>query len=198
MSASARERLAVTRIEVLTGDRWVELEELFGEKGACAGCWCMWWRTTSAEYRAGDGNRSALRELADAAASGLLAYCASPETGADQVAGWCSVAPRAEYRRLATAVVGRGGKDEPGRWAVPCFYVRPGLRRRGLTDALLEAACAHARKHGASVIEGYPTSSERAGAPDLYVGTRNLFERHGFVVVREPTANRTVMERVLR
>jgi len=26
----------------LTRARWRDLEKLFGERGACAGCWCMY------------------------------------------------------------------------------------------------------------------------------------------------------------
>src|ERR1700732_3862279 len=28
----------------LTPDHWDDFEVLFGPRGACAGCWCMWWR----------------------------------------------------------------------------------------------------------------------------------------------------------
>ena len=28
----------------LDSTRWDDFEELFGEKGACGGCWCMSWR----------------------------------------------------------------------------------------------------------------------------------------------------------
>jgi hypothetical protein len=28
----------------LTPERWHDLEQLFGTRGACGGCWCMWWR----------------------------------------------------------------------------------------------------------------------------------------------------------
>lgn len=28
----------------LTAEAWSDFEELFGRRGACGGCWCMWWR----------------------------------------------------------------------------------------------------------------------------------------------------------
>jgi len=28
----------------LTPKRWTDFEVLFGPKGVCAGCWCMWWQ----------------------------------------------------------------------------------------------------------------------------------------------------------
>ena len=48
-----------------TADRWPDLEALFGERGACGGCWCMAWRLPRAGYEAGKSgaNRKALRRL---------------------------------------------------------------------------------------------------------------------------------------
>src|SRR6266576_3443890 len=70
---------AELKVEVhpLTPQRWPDFEKLFGKKGACAGCWCMWWRLPAATWRArkGEGNRQAMRTLAKAGARpGLLAY----------------------------------------------------------------------------------------------------------------------------
>ena len=33
-----------------TVTRWSDLEELFGERGACGGCWCMFWRLPRKEF----------------------------------------------------------------------------------------------------------------------------------------------------
>lgn len=30
----------------LTPKRWPDVEKLFGARGACGGCWCMFWRQT--------------------------------------------------------------------------------------------------------------------------------------------------------
>src|SRR5580765_4892432 len=86
----------------VTADRWDDLAQLFGPRGACAGCWCMWPRLTSRAYEAGrgDGHRRRLRAIVTAGERpGILAYA-----GGEPV-GWCAVAPRAEYVRLATSRV---------------------------------------------------------------------------------------------
>jgi hypothetical protein len=84
----------------LTPDHWDDFEVLFGPRGACAGCWCMWWRLTSHEFREGAGtaNRDKFREcIREPTPPGVLAY-------RGQVAvGWCAVAPREKYRRLASS-----------------------------------------------------------------------------------------------
>jgi GNAT superfamily N-acetyltransferase len=185
----------IKRIAPLSAETWPDLQDLFGRNGACVGCWCMWWRAGKEDYQAGKGNRDALRALLDTDASvGLLAYGGEADTDEERPVGWCAVAPRSSYPRLAKTAVGRGGSDEDGRWAVPCFFVRAGNRRRGFTDHLLAAACEHSRAHGATIVEGYPTTSQKARTDDLFVGTKNLFARHGFVVVRQPTPKRVVME----
>jgi hypothetical protein len=45
----------------VTIKRWDDLASLFGPRGACAGCWCMWWRVRRSEVdrQKGEGNRPA-------------------------------------------------------------------------------------------------------------------------------------------
>ena len=74
----------------VTPSRWNDLEDLFGERGACGGCWCMAWRLTTREWTAGKGtrNRRALKRLVESGARpGILAYRGR------EVIGWCAVAP---------------------------------------------------------------------------------------------------------
>jgi GNAT superfamily N-acetyltransferase len=96
----------------------------------------MYWRQTGREFQArkGAGNKRALRALAVASpAPGLLAYLG------DEPVGWCAVAPRAAYPRLATSRNLQASDDLPV-WSVPCFFVARATRRRGLTVRLLRAA----------------------------------------------------------
>ena len=43
------------KFKALNLDTWPELQTLFGQKGACGGCWCMYWRLPHAEYEANKG-----------------------------------------------------------------------------------------------------------------------------------------------
>jgi hypothetical protein len=49
----------------LTPLNWPDLEQLFGEKGACGGCWCMYWRLTRPQFhkQKGKGAKRALRRI---------------------------------------------------------------------------------------------------------------------------------------
>jgi hypothetical protein len=39
------------RFSPLVAANWSDLEELFGARGACGGCWCMTWRLRHAEFQ---------------------------------------------------------------------------------------------------------------------------------------------------
>ena len=78
----------------LTKTRWQDFEKLFGERGACGGCWCMWWRKKRSEFerQKGAGNKIAMKTLvASGDIPGLIAYIDSDPVG------WCSVAPRENF-----------------------------------------------------------------------------------------------------
>src|SRR6266851_95329 len=52
------------KIRPLTPDLWPALEDLFGPRGACNNCWCMYWRIGAAyRKRPGDKNKAAFREI---------------------------------------------------------------------------------------------------------------------------------------
>jgi GNAT superfamily N-acetyltransferase len=176
---------------------WPDLERLFRTKSAYGGCWCMFFRESSSEFERKQGapNRRALKALVEAGEpTGLLAYAG------DEAVGWASVAPRSAYERLRRSPLLVGAHDEPGIWSLLCLYVAPAARRSGVTHTLVDAACDHARRRGADVLEALPRSSARGrSAAELYVGTRRLFAAHGFEQVRgkRSSGGRVVMRRKL-
>jgi GNAT superfamily N-acetyltransferase len=183
------------RIEPATAARWADLERLFGPRGACAGCWCMWPRLTAAEFARGKGaaNRRAMRRLVAAGERpGLIAYA-----GREPV-GWCALAPRAAYRRFERSRV-LAPVDEVPVWSVPCFFVARGWRRRGVTAALLEAAKGFAARRGAVALEGYPIDPRGARLADVFVwhGLASAFRRAGFAEVARRSPTRPIMRAAL-
>ena len=81
----------------VTKENWKDFENLFGEKGACAGCWCMYWRLRRKEYDTlrGSGTKKKMKNLVNnGTVPGILAY------DDDKPVGWCSVAPT---RRFSSA-----------------------------------------------------------------------------------------------
>ena len=182
--------------EPATPERWTDVEKLFGERGACAGCWCMLWRRTRKEWTAGKGasNKAALRRLVTSGAlPGVLAY-----DGSEPV-GWCAVAPRADYVGLDRSRVLKPVDDRPV-WSVSCLFVLPPYRRKGVGSGLLRAAAAFAAERGARIVEGYPVDPRSPSAPAvfLWTGTPVAFERAGFREVARRSPTRPIMRRALR
>lgn len=182
-----------TRFLPATPDLWAGLEHLFGDRGACGGCWCMWFRLSKAEYEAGKGevNRGRLQARIadeDAPPPGVLAVRGG------RAVGWCAVAPRAEYHRLATTRTMRG-PDDLDVWAILCLLVDAGERRRGLSVTLIEAACQHAFDHGAPAVEAYPIVPKRKDVPPVFAsqGTLAAYLAAGFDVVGRPSQARAVV-----
>jgi GNAT superfamily N-acetyltransferase len=162
-----------------TAARWDDLTAVMGVRGDPSRCWCQWFRYDRGGYhdRGVPGRREDLEaQTALAPPPGVLAY---DEAG--MPSGWCATAPRGSYERLATYRIATT-PDEPGLWAVTCFVVRVGARRRGLAAVLLDGAVDLARRHGARVVEGYPldTTVRTASAAELFHGPLSVFQAAGF------------------
>ncbi len=57
-------------IEPLKADNWDSLVRLFGDRGACGNCWCMYYRLSNPDFKEGKqkgGNREALYSLSPGA-----------------------------------------------------------------------------------------------------------------------------------
>jgi GNAT superfamily N-acetyltransferase len=183
-------------IRPLTPELWPQLEDLFGPVGACAGCWCLWWRLGSAY-------RKLTREEAKAAFRAVVE--AGPPPGVlalreDGVAvGWCQVTPRAALPHLAKARFTRA-LDAAPVWSLSCFFVRKGWRGRGVMTALLDGAVAWAQSRGATVLEAYPvrTDGERLSNANLYTGSAASFLAAGFVEAGAHAPHRPIVRRALR
>jgi GNAT superfamily N-acetyltransferase len=183
------------RIRPLTAERWSDLEELFGPRGASGGCWCMWWRLSRSAFSAaqGDGNRAAFREIvASGEVPGVLLY------EDDRPVGWCSVAPRERFRSLARSRA-LPLIDDAAPWSVTCLFVRRDHRRRGVSVELLRAAADHAAANGARVLEGYPVEPRKASMPDAFAwnGTVSAYRSAGFTEAARGPTGRPIMRRDL-
>jgi GNAT superfamily N-acetyltransferase len=172
-------------IEVLpaTG-RWDDFASfMVPRKPGGRGCVCVVYRNSSLDM---PGRVALMHSLcASEPGPGVLAYVD------EEVAGWCSVAPKSTYRALVNSRTIPHVDDEDA-WSVVCFVVRPGFRRRGLMHQLLDGAIGHAQTMGATALEGYPVDhgSGHIDQTSGYVGTVQLFEAHGFGRIRQTAGRR--------
>ncbi len=184
------------RYRPVTPGRWKDLVRLFGPRGACGGCWCMWWRIPRSVYDRGrgSGNRRRLRRLVQAGpAPGLLAY-----DGLLPV-GWVAFGPRTDFPVLEKSRVLKPVDEQPV-WSVVCLYVDRRYRRKGVTVGLIEAAAGHARRRGARLLEAYPTDTAGGSMPAAFVwtGVASAFRKAGFREVARRSPTRPIMRKRLR
>jgi GNAT superfamily N-acetyltransferase len=183
----------------LTPELWPAYEELFGEKGACAGCWCMYWRLPRGEELAKVGGAPMKRRMkkliAEGKAEGVLAFDGS------RPVGWISFGPRRDYDRIDRAPSLKCD-DADEVWSLPCFFVHKDYRGKGVATALLAAGVKALKKRGAKIAEGYPVKASKPGEKManafIYTGTMPLFEKQGFEVVREKAKGKQLMRKLLK
>jgi GNAT superfamily N-acetyltransferase len=180
---------------------WEDLRAVFGTRGDTSRCFCQRYKMAPRESWASVGAEELafrLRAQTDCghpgsgSTSGLVAYLDG------EPAGWCAVEPRTAYPRLLLRTrVPWDGRDEDKTddsvWAVTCFAIRAGFRRRGISGALARAAVAFARERGARALEGYPIVTKDVILEEIHVGTVGVFADAGFAEVSLPTLRRVVM-----
>lgn len=185
------------RIDVrpVTPDRWTDLVELFGRRGAVSGCWCMWWRLSAKDWErnAYDGNRRSMKRLVDSGEiPGLLAY------RDERPLGWVSVAPREQFSRIERSRT-LGPVDDESVWSIVCFYIDRKERASGVATALLDAAVRSAAARGARIVEAYPVDpNEGTSNASAFTGLAEMFKRAGFREVARRRPARPIMRRRVR
>jgi GNAT superfamily N-acetyltransferase len=184
--------------KVLTPGMWPMVEKLFGATGACGGCWCMYWRIKNDEKWDDIKGKTAKTRLKKQIVAGSL-HAILAFDGDDPV-GWCTFGPRLDFPRLERARTLRC--DDAARvWSIPCFFVKAGYRGRGVAGAMLEEALRAMRRHGAKIVEGYPS---KPGADGTYIaafswtGTQRLFAAHGFEPVGNTQGGKVRVRKALR
>jgi GNAT superfamily N-acetyltransferase len=179
-------------IRPLTSALWHALEDLFGEKGACNGCWCMYCRIGSAyRKRPREENRGDFRAVVRRGPPpGLLAF------HENLCVGWCQVTPRRDVPWLDRVAHLKRVDDLPV-WSLSCLYIRIGFRRRGVSRALLVAALQMAKRARAPALEAYPFDAAVSPSSSS-TGFATTFSALGFETVARRIPARPIMRHDLK
>jgi hypothetical protein len=178
-------------IRPLTPELWPALEDLFGDKGACGGCWCMYWRIGGAyRNRPRKKNKAAFREVVRGGPPGLLAF------NGDVAVGWCQLTPRDALPWLDRTWRLKRVDDVPV-WSLSCFYVRIGYRRQGITAHLIPAALKASKRAKAPALEAYPLDADLTPSASG-TGYASTFARAGFRTVVRHVPPRPIMRHDLK
>jgi GNAT superfamily N-acetyltransferase len=192
---------AVTVVPANEASR-ADLRAVFGTADYSGRCNCqrfkvrgwLWTELTDEQRRDRLYQQTRCGEPGAGSTSGLVGYLDG------EPVGWVAVQPRTAYPKLATGrIVWRGraeDKQDDTVWAVTCFVVRKGFRKRGLTYPLAAATVGYARGQGARAVEGYPMRTEPGKETtwgELHVGSVQVFAEAGFREVSTPSLRRVVM-----
>lgn len=179
------------RIKPLSKKNWSQFEKLFGERGACGGCWCMSFRLKKSvfEKQKGEGNKRAMKKLVSSGQpTGLLGIYKK------ETIGWLALAPREDFVKLENSRVHKRIDDRPV-WSIPCFFIAKEFRRKGMSIALLKGAIQYAKKQKIKALEAYPTIPYSAKMPAAFawIGILSSFEKSGFEIVDRTSKSRPMV-----
>lgn len=165
----------------LDSSNWEDFVKLFGERGACGGCWCMSWRLKKSEFekQKGELNKYAMKHLVDNNEDiGVLAYIDG------EPIGWCAAAPREKYVRLENSKILKRIDNNPV-WSITCLFLQKGARRKGISTELIKAAVSFCKLREASIVEAYPVVPYDENVPSafLWTGIPKSFTKAGFMEV---------------
>jgi GNAT superfamily N-acetyltransferase len=190
------------RVERLDASRRADFFRVHAPEQGEGWCCCVaWWVAgwDGWQARSAEENRAIRDRLFDSGEhDGYMAY------EGDLPVGWCQVGPRDRLRKLAAQF---DLPADPGAWAVTCFVVVPGARRRGVARRMLEAEIADLPGRGARRLEAFPRrvgpaagvgAGVGAGATEtepgaLWTGPEQLYRDAGFRE-RGERGGRLVME----
>ena len=178
--------------EPLTKTNWNKFTGLFGEKGACGNCWCMYYRLLKSDFlegKADDGNKRAMMEIVwKGKPAGILGLYEG------QAIAWCAFSPREDFIKLEKSLVHRR-IDDTMVWSIPCFFIDKNFRRHGVSVELLKGVIRYAEENGIEIIEAYPAIPTQAKLPDSFawIGLFRSFESAGFEIVDRTSKNRPMV-----
>lgn len=178
--------------EPLTKTNWNKFTGLFGEKGACGNCWCMYYRLLKPDFQEGKANNRNKRAMKEIVWKGKPAGILGLYEG--QAIAWCAFAPREDFIKLEKSRVHRR-IDDTMVWSIPCFFIDKNFRRHGVSVELLKGVIRYAEENGIEIIEAYPAIPTQAKLPDSFawIGLFRSFESAGFEIVDRTSKNRPMV-----
>jgi GNAT superfamily N-acetyltransferase len=178
--------------EAVTKDNWDKFSALFGIRGACANCWCMFYRLKPAEFKEGKVNEINKNRMKELIWQGKQVGIIAIHEG--QAIAWCAFAPREDYIKLENSRVHKR-IDDKAVWSIPCFFIDKKFRRKGISVALLKGVIEYAKKNKIRIIEAYPTIPTVTSLPDsfVWIGLYKSFERAGFRIVDHKSKSRPMV-----
>ncbi len=182
--------------KALTTNNWKDFENLFGQNGACGGCWCMLWRLKRSIYeeQKGEQNKLAMFDLVKLGKEpGIIAYID------DKPVGWCALSQRDQYPALERSRVLKKIDDQQV-WSIACFFIDKKYRNQGISTKLLKFAIEYCKSKGAKIVEGYPVEPKNGKMPAVFAwtGIASAYLKTGFAEVARRSETRPIMRYIIK
>ena len=180
-------------VKLLCEDTWPAYAELIERhNGVWGGCWCMGFHEGALE----ESDTSVckrdrkLRRVREGITHAAIVF------DGETAIGWCQFGPAAELRpqnKFKRKYL-PGVEKEPD-WRITCFFVDKRYRGRGVSALALDGALATIKAAGGGTVEAYPESVEGRNLAGAFIclGTIPMFERRGFVKLRQVAMHHWVM-----
>ena len=196
-STDGRSRHAETAdltVRALGPDTWEAFADLVERhNGVFGGCWCTWFQTMHAEKTFKTESNRELKErfVREGRAHAALVF------DGDMAVAWAEFGSCAELPNIYHRKQYDEEADLHPDYRITCVFVDKKYRRRHVSAIALHGAVDLIARAGGGVVEGYPHDPEGRRVAVLYNGTRALFEREGFEMVRRKGQRNTVMRKTV-
>ena len=116
----------------------------------------------------------------------------------DICVAWCQFGPTHEVPNIYHRKEVEAKKTMPD-WRITCIFVDKNSRKNGLSLTALNGALELIRGLGGGVVESYPqdTRGKKVSNSFLYNGTKQTFERAGFLHVGDKGKNHCIMRKTV-
>jgi hypothetical protein len=193
VSTSSTDDDALT-VRALAPDTWDAFADLVERhNGVFGGCWCTYFQTMHEEKTFEAASNRALKErlVREGRAHASLVF------DDDVAVAWCEFGSCAELPNIYHRKQYEEEADLHPDYRITCLFIDKRYRRHGLSRIALQGALDLIAQAGGGIVEGYPHDPEGRRVAVLYNGTRSLFERAGFELVRAKGQRNTVMRRTV-
>lgn len=180
-------------VKLLDEETWPAYADLIEQyNGVWGGCWCMAFHEgTPDEADTSISKRDRkYRRVCERTAHAAIVF------DGQTAVGWCQygrapeIRPQNKFKRKYLPEMER----EPD-WRVMCFFVDKKYRGKGVSALALSGALDAIAKEGGGLVEAYPENVDgrNVAGSFIYLGTIPMFERCGFVKLRQVAMHHWVM-----
>jgi GNAT superfamily N-acetyltransferase len=184
-------------IRPLTLETWDAYAALIEKhNGVWGGCWCTYFHADEPEGAKDDIGRPGFKK--QMVELGIV-HAALVFDG-DQAIGWAEYGTPVELPNIYHRKERDASGIDPAAYRITCFFVDRDHRRAGVAYEALQGAVDLIASAGGGVVESYPNvlvPGKKTSSSFLHNGTREMFEKAGFEIVRPLGLRKTVARKVV-